>query len=227
MSDHLSPFECTIGRTVWYAPHLHGKRYRARVAQMPIVTNERDQQWTVLLHEVDPAYGLECHGNAERTYVKAAAIECVFATDGLDVPAPAPPVFDLESLEVHACSSGTSTQPLVRQQILMACQEIRMLRATRVGFHFGSPTWPGISKLMEEAGEVVQVCAKLIAVDGDVATPHWDGTPLDARLNEEIGDLLGAIRFVMEHCENLDKFAIFKRSVEKLEVFERWHRGES
>jgi hypothetical protein len=36
---------------------------------------------------------------------------------------------ELESFEYHGCSSGTSTQPLVRDCIVRACAEIRDLRA--------------------------------------------------------------------------------------------------
>ena len=54
-------------------------------------------------------------------------------------------------------------------------------------FSIGSDVWSGISKLIEEAGEVTQVCGKLIAIAG--ASEHWDGTDLRERLEDEIADL--------------------------------------
>jgi NTP pyrophosphatase (non-canonical NTP hydrolase) len=89
-----------------------------------------------------------------------------------------------------------------------------------VSFNIGSSLWPGISKLIEEAGEVVQVCGKLLATKGDVN--HWDGTNLKDRLQEEIGDLMAACFFVQENC-GLDKEFIRQRIVKKLTLFNEWH----
>lgn len=88
-------------------------------------------------------------------------------------------------------------------------------------FFIGADDWSGIAKLMEEAGEVVQVCGKLIAISG--ASNHWDGSNLHVRLEEELGDLLAAISFVIG--ENLDKLspsAIENRRREKLTLFDEW-----
>lgn len=43
-------------------------------------------------------------------------------------------------------------------------------------FAIGAQEWPGISKLIEEAGEVQQVCGKLLATYGE--TKHWDKSDL-------------------------------------------------
>jgi hypothetical protein len=43
-------------------------------------------------------------------------------------------------------------------------------------YSIGSTVWPGLSKLVEEMGEVGQVVGKLIATGGDPA--HRDGTDL-------------------------------------------------
>ena len=40
-------------------------------------------------------------------------------------------------------------------------------------FAIGDKKWPGISKLVEEAGEVTQVAGKLMGSGGDIL--HWDG----------------------------------------------------
>lgn len=66
-------------------------------------------------------------------------------------------------------------------------------------FSIGSALWPGISKLVEEAGEVTQVCGKLIGSGGDIN--HWDGTNLKERLEDEIGDLIAACMFVIVVCD--------------------------
>lgn len=90
-------------------------------------------------------------------------------------------------------------------------------------FSIGSDLWPGISKLIEECGEVQQVAGKLIASHG--AVNHWDGTNLKERLESELGDLQAAIRFVIER-NALDVVAIEKRRIEKLMLFEQWHQKQ-
>lgn len=91
-------------------------------------------------------------------------------------------------------------------------------------FSIGSTLWPGISKLTEEAGEVLQVCGKLIGTGGNPS--HWDGTDLRQRLEDELGDLLAAISFVVKHC-NLNRERVFGRSAEKFSKFEQWHKEQS
>jgi NTP pyrophosphatase (non-canonical NTP hydrolase) len=90
-------------------------------------------------------------------------------------------------------------------------------------FSIGSKRWPGISKLIEECGEVVQVCGKLMRLRGELA--HWDGTNLRERLQDELGDLLAAISFVIHFCD-LDDTAIQKRAYKKRALFEHWHITE-
>jgi NTP pyrophosphatase (non-canonical NTP hydrolase) len=87
-------------------------------------------------------------------------------------------------------------------------------------FSIGSDTWPGISKLIEEAGEVQQVCGKLLGTGG--ATAHWDGSDLRQRLQEEIADVVAAVVFVAA-ANKLDEDAIEARIDEKVETFKRWH----
>lgn len=89
------------------------------------------------------------------------------------------------------------------------------------GFAIGSGTWPGISKLVEELGEVAQVAGKLIATGGD--PEHWDGTDLRTRLEEELADLEAAIAFVVRN-NRLDAGRIAGRREAKLRLFNAWHR---
>lgn len=86
-------------------------------------------------------------------------------------------------------------------------------------YSIGSDLWPGLSKLAEEAGEVLQVIGKLIATGGDVH--HWDGTNLRTRIGEEMGDLLAAINFVAR--ENGLDAEVYERYVEKKALFQKWH----
>lgn len=92
------------------------------------------------------------------------------------------------------------------------------------GFAIGSGTWPGISKLVEELGEVAQVAGKLIAAGG--RTEHWDGTDLRARLEDELADLSAAIAFVISR-NGLDAARIAERRETKLRRFETWHREQA
>lgn len=86
-------------------------------------------------------------------------------------------------------------------------------------FYIGSRRWPGITKLIEECAEVIQVASKLMASLGEVM--HWDGTNLKVRLEEECGDVLGAIRFVVARC-GLDGARVEERALRKLALFEQW-----
>jgi NTP pyrophosphatase (non-canonical NTP hydrolase) len=91
-------------------------------------------------------------------------------------------------------------------------------------FAIGADRWAGLSKLIEEAGEVVQVCGKLLATYGDVK--HWEGSHLGERLEQELGDLLAAVEFVLEvNPAVLSRQAVEARLQKKLELFRQWHRG--
>lgn len=97
---------------------------------------------------------------------------------------------------------------------------------TGVGdYAIGSGHWPGVSKLIEEMGELGQVLGKLMATSGEAE--HWDGSDLRQRLVEEVADVKAAITFVASR--NLTKAevaAIDKRAVEKFAVFTRWHQEQ-
>lgn len=90
-------------------------------------------------------------------------------------------------------------------------------------FQIGSDVWPGLSKLIEEAGEVQQVAGKLIMTGGDPG--HWDGSDLRERLTEELADLQAAIEFVSEHG-HLDVDKLYERRADKLRLFRKWHREQ-
>ena len=89
-------------------------------------------------------------------------------------------------------------------------------------FAIGSTVWPGLSKLIEECGEVQQVAGKLLAMGG--ATEHWDGTDLRERLTDEIADLRAALRFVAG-LNRRDEDKIAHRGGRKMEILEGWHNA--
>jgi NTP pyrophosphatase (non-canonical NTP hydrolase) len=91
-------------------------------------------------------------------------------------------------------------------------------------FAFGSKTWPGLAKLCEECGEVVQIVGKLMMVKG--WAKHWSGN-LRMKLIEEMGDVLAAIKFVKLYCLTPEeRAALVRRENEKFEKFCRWHDEE-
>lgn len=88
-------------------------------------------------------------------------------------------------------------------------------------FSIGGDLWPGLSKLIEEAGEVIQVAGKLMGSEG--RTDHWSGD-LRKMLVEELGDLQAAIAFFVV-TNGLDDEAIDDRMTRKLITFKQWHRN--
>ncbi len=90
-------------------------------------------------------------------------------------------------------------------------------------FAIGDKEWPGLSKLMEEAGEVIQVGGKLMGTRGEVL--HWDGTYLDQRLAEELGDLMAAIEFFVttNFASSSHYMRFINQAKMKLELFRKWH----
>jgi NTP pyrophosphatase (non-canonical NTP hydrolase) len=84
----------------------------------------------------------------------------------------------------------------------------------------GSGTWNGLSKLIEECGEVQQVAGKIIGAEGK--DRHFDGTNLRVRLESELGDLLAAIQFMIHH-NDLDAHRIGMQRSKKLKIFEKWN----
>jgi NTP pyrophosphatase (non-canonical NTP hydrolase) len=79
----------------------------------------------------------------------------------------------------------------------------------------------GLAKLVEEAGEVLQVVGKIEQV-GDVDAFHWSGE-LRQMLEEEIGDLYAALSFVRTKLD-LDALRIWERRCKKLDLFEQWDK---
>lgn len=89
-------------------------------------------------------------------------------------------------------------------------------------YSIGSSHWSGLSKLVEELGELQQVLGKLLGTGGE--THHWDGSDLGDRLVDEIGDASAAIEFFTEKNMTPDqRRRITDRMMQKLELFDGWH----
>ena len=87
----------------------------------------------------------------------------------------------------------------------------------------------GLSKLTEEAGEMLQIVGKLLQypklqLTTDDRLLHPDGSNLRHRLQEEMADVIAAMEFVSNKLQ-LDTEAIDKRACEKVERFRQWDAG--
>lgn len=92
-------------------------------------------------------------------------------------------------------------------------------------FAFGDRELPGIAKVAEEAGEVIQVIGKLMMTHG--MAEHWDGSNLRDRLVQELGDLGAAIEFVVKHALTLEEVErLQERMRDKRAKFEQWHQEQ-
>ena len=87
-------------------------------------------------------------------------------------------------------------------------------------YSIGSDRWNGLSKLIEEAGEVLQVAGKLLAVGGE--TNHWSGD-LRQMLVDELGDLQAAIEYFVFMNPDIDSNAVGRRAGMKKSQFMAWN----
>lgn len=94
-------------------------------------------------------------------------------------------------------------------------------------YSIGSEIWPGLSKLVEECGEVLEVAGKLIATGGEVR--HWGrNTSLAQLLQDEIADVMAACHFIVEvNPEHLDIDEVYRRVHDKVTKFRGWHQQQS
>lgn len=129
---------------------------------------------------------------------------------------------------VHACpipGTGAATVPccgktpfeLPRTDRMTSDPKLVTCGADRAGpFSIGSDVWPGISKLVEESGELGQVIGKLLATGGH--EKHWDGSDLRERMRAELADLRAAIDFVAV----VNELDLTARHAYKLRLFHTW-----
>lgn len=82
----------------------------------------------------------------------------------------------------------------------------------------------GLTKLIEECGELAQIAAKKSAyMDTDT---HPDGAgSLKKRLEDELADVCAAGAFVIQTF-GLDSERMKRRTALKLDTFQKWHREQ-
>lgn len=91
----------------------------------------------------------------------------------------------------------------------------------RGAFAFGDDAWPGVAKLVEECGEVIQVAGKLMMTHGSIV--HWTGN-LRQLLLDEIADVEAAIVFFNRHnMTDMERRDMCRRVTAKVAKFEGWH----
>jgi NTP pyrophosphatase (non-canonical NTP hydrolase) len=95
-------------------------------------------------------------------------------------------------------------------------------------YSIGSTLWPGLAKVAEEAGELLDVIGKIIGNGG--STTHYDGTNLAQRLCDELGDVEAAIAYLTAH--NLFEGGSWRQAIEarresKFALFQRWHAEQA
>lgn len=91
-------------------------------------------------------------------------------------------------------------------------------------FAIGDKEWPGLSKLVEECGEVIQIVGRLMQTRGEFR--QWNKLDLKTELENEIADLKAACMFVEDTC-GLDFERIVERREEKLAKYRKWHSGSN
>lgn len=90
-------------------------------------------------------------------------------------------------------------------------------------FAFGNPHWPGLAKLNQECGAVIQEIGKLMMTGGDPV--HWSGD-LRERLLAEIADMLAAGEFVLTECFSAEeRLRARNRMADKTSKFQHWDRN--
>jgi hypothetical protein len=91
-------------------------------------------------------------------------------------------------------------------------------------FAIGDEEWPGVSKVLEEMGELQQVLGKIMGVHGD--TKHWSGD-LRKMLIEEMADVQAALVFFQKYNLTSDETLEYLRRITfKLMRFDAWHRDD-
>ncbi len=91
-------------------------------------------------------------------------------------------------------------------------------------FSIGSKVWPGMSKLIEEMGELGQVLGKIMGTGGEAK--HWDGSNLRERVVEELADVYAAVLFfVTQNLTHEERVVWSNRVGAKLVLFNKWHAG--
>lgn len=91
-------------------------------------------------------------------------------------------------------------------------------------YSIGSDNWNGLSKMIEEMGELNQVCGKVIGSGGN--SNHWSGD-MRAKFVEELADVQAAMKFFIEsNLTKEERDLIVKRKKKKFTKFREWDSNE-
>lgn len=93
-------------------------------------------------------------------------------------------------------------------------------------YMLGDKEFPGLAKVIEEAGELGEVFGKIMSCGGLRFNP-WGGADLGAKLDEEAADLLAALTFMVAYCPHIDSDIVAKRMARKYKLFEEWAAGRT
>jgi NTP pyrophosphatase (non-canonical NTP hydrolase) len=85
-----------------------------------------------------------------------------------------------------------------------------------------SMTNNGLSKMVEECGELIQIAGKMLQYSDTDVHPDGNGSMLK-RLEDEMGDVLAATLFVRNKLK-LDHVAIGLRAKMKYDLYEKWDK---
>lgn len=95
-----------------------------------------------------------------------------------------------------------------------------------VTYELSCPEFPGLAKVVEESGELGQVFGKIMSCGGNRFYP-WGNVDLGAKLDEEIGDLLATLTFMVKNCPHIDGDIVSQRMVRKHMLFDEWAAGRT
>lgn len=91
-------------------------------------------------------------------------------------------------------------------------------------YSIGSDTLPGLSKVLEEIGELGEVLGKVLGCGG---MEHWTGD-LTERIIDECADVIAAIGFYGDKNFTDEQQGRFMDRVdEKTDLFETWHKEQT
>lgn len=77
----IEPWDCYIGKPVWYSPAIGGKRYAAKIGSEHRKLGEAH---VIRLVDLDPEYVREHHPGSGRNSVPAASLDAIDARDMID-----------------------------------------------------------------------------------------------------------------------------------------------
>lgn len=81
--------------------------------------------------------------------------------------------------------------------------------------------YPGLTKIVEECGELLQIIGKLMATGGNPA--HWSGSDLRSGLLDEMADAYAAVQFAAAHCFTpAERVRMLQRVENKMKMFRLW-----